>query len=135
MNESLKGKTNRLQQRNVRPRFIIPCCFGEDLAAWVKQELLRLPGFDFSLSEGIQGDYGWGLWASRGKDRFWIALSCVGNIPQEALAQWVVTVIDDPGVKLTKHLFHKPDRQALGHLLECVRQALEASNTIRSIKA
>src|SRR5437879_4272639 len=65
------------------------------------------------LSEPIQEDYGWGLWASRGKDRFWVALSYVGDGPQEAPAQWVVSVTYDPGLNLAKRLFHKPDQQAL----------------------
>ena len=60
-----------------------PCCFGEDFAAWLKQKLSRLPEPGMELSQPIQEDYGWGLWASCGKDRFWIALSYVGDGPQE----------------------------------------------------
>src|SRR5439155_26908024 len=108
--------TDLFEHREVKPHFINPCCFGEDFAAWLKQELLRVPDLGIELSEPIQEDYGWGLWASRGKDRFWVALSYVGDGPQEAPAQWVVSVTYDPGLNLAKRLFHKPDQQALQQL-------------------
>src|SRR4051794_29932192 len=53
---------------------------------------------------------------SRGKDRFWIALSYARSGPQEAPAQWVVSINYDPGLNLAKRLFHKPDQQAPGQL-------------------
>jgi hypothetical protein len=92
----------------VKPHFINACCFGEDFAAWLRQELLRSQEFALELSEPIQEDYGWGLWASQGRDRFWIALSYVGDRPQEAPAQWVLSVNCDPGLNLLKWLFYKP---------------------------
>lgn len=60
------------------------------------------------FAEPIQGDYGWGIWASRAKDRFWIALSYVGDGPQEGPAQWVVSVTYDPGLNFAKHFLHTP---------------------------
>ncbi len=106
-------ETDLFEHREVKPHFINPCCFGEDFAAWLKQELSRFPELGIKLSQPIQEDYGWGLWASHGKDRFWIALSYVGKGPQEAPAQWVISVTYDPGLNLAKRLFHKPDRQTL----------------------
>jgi len=65
-------ESDAFEHREVKPHFINPCCFGEDIAAWLKKELLRHKDLGFELSEIIQEDYGWGFWASRAKDRFWI---------------------------------------------------------------
>lgn len=109
-----------------------PCCFGEDFATWLKHELGRFTDLRFELSEPIQEDYGWGFWAKRSKDRFWVALSYVGDGPQEAPAQWVVSVVRDQSIK---NIFHKPDSQALEELRARVREILASNPTIKTVKA
>src|ERR1700741_3571015 len=124
----MKGRiiieTDLFEPREVKPHFINPCCFGEDFAAWLKQELSRFPELRVELSDPIQEDYGWGLWATRGKSRFWAALSYVGDGPQEEPAQWAISVTDDRGLNPLKRLFDKPDRRRLKRLQDRVRQIL-----------
>jgi hypothetical protein len=135
----MKGRiiieTDLFEHREVKPHFINPCCFGEDFAAWLKQELSRFPELGVELSDPIQEDYGWGLWASRGKDRFWIALSYTGGGPQETPVQWVVSVAYDPGPNLLKLLFHKPDLQVMEQIQDRVRQILASNSAIKMIEA
>jgi hypothetical protein len=126
-------ETDLFEHREVKAGFINRCCFGEDFAVWLKHELLRFPELGVELSEPIQEDYGWGLWASHGKERFWIALSYAGDGPQEAPAQWVVSVTPDSGLNLVKRLFHNPDQQALARLRERVRQVLASNAAIRTL--
>ena len=92
MDDSIAIKTDLFEHREMKPNFINPCCFGEDFARWLAQKLAFLGEVGFAFSEPIQEDYGWGLWASRGQDRFWIGLSYVGDGPQEDPAEWVVSV-------------------------------------------
>jgi len=132
---SIMVETDLFEHREVKPHFINPCCFGEDFAAWLKRELLQSPDLDVELSEPIQEDYGRGFWATRGKDRFWVALSYVGDGPQETPAQWVVSVTNDPGLNLAKRLFHKPDQQALGQLRDHIRQILASNGAIKMVSA
>lgn len=129
-------ETDMFEHREVKPHFINPCCFGEDFAAWLKRELLRFPDFAFELSEPMQEDYGWGLWAwwRKREDRFWIALSYVGDGPQEPPAHWIVSVTNDPGFNIVKRLFHKPDHKALQQLREHVRHVLKSNNAIKTIE-
>lgn len=122
-------ETDLFEHQQVKPHFINPCCFGEDFVAWLRRELSHR--FQYELSEPIQEDYGWGLWASRGKDRFWVALSYVGDGPQKAPAQWVISATNDPGLNLAKRLLHKPDRQSLQQLRERIRQVLESNEAIK----
>jgi hypothetical protein len=79
MNESITVETDVFEHREVKPHFINPCCFGEDFAAWLKQELSRSSEPGVKISDLLQEDYGWGLWVSLAKDRFWIALSYIGD--------------------------------------------------------
>lgn len=129
--ESLTVETDLFEHREVRPHFINPCCFGEDFARWLRQQVADLAAAGFELSEPIQEDYGWGFWATRGPDPFWIALSFFGDGPTEEPAQWVVSVAYDPGLNLLKRLFHRPDVQALARLRTRVRQVLRSTPGIR----
>lgn len=133
MVDPITVETDLFEHREVKPHFINPCCFGEDFAVWMRHELSRSPDSDFALSHPIQDDYGWGLWGSRGKDRFWIALSYVGDGPQEGPAQWGISVNYEPGLNLVKRLFHKPDLEALERLRSRVRQVLMSNDAIKMI--
>lgn len=126
-------ETEMFNHREVKPHFINPCCFGEDFAAWLKNQLTALGDSGFKLSEVIQEDYGWGFWAWRQKDSFWVAISYVGDGPQETPAQWVISVNYDPGLNIIKRLLHKPDRQALQELRDRVRQAVMSNAAIRTV--
>jgi hypothetical protein len=132
---SIMVETDLFEHREVKPDFINPNCFGEDFAGWLRQELSRFPDLGIELSRPIQEDYGWGFWASHGKDRFWVALSYAGDGLQEALAQWVISAVYDPGLNLAKRLFHKPDQQALGQLRARIRQVLASNSAIKMVSA
>jgi hypothetical protein len=133
MSDSITIETDVFEHREVKPHFINPCCFGEDFATWLKQEFSRVGDSSFSLSKSFQEDYGWGFWASRGKDRFWVALSYVGNGPQEGPVQWVISVVYDPS-SLFKRLFQHPDSRTLEQLRDRVRQILASNIAIRIVE-
>jgi hypothetical protein len=129
--DSLSIETDLFEHREVKPHFINPCCFGEDFAAWLLGRLAGLKSAGFAFSEPIQEDYGWGFSASRGRDRYWIALSYCGDGPTEEPAEWVVSVGLEPGLSLFKRLFHKPDATALAQLRGRVWEALRTTPGIR----
>ena len=129
--ESMNVETDLFEHREVKPHFINPCCFGEDFAKWLRHQLEDLASQSFELSEPVQEDYGWGFWATRGPDPFWIALSYCGDGPTEEPAEWVVSVSYDPGLSLLKRLFHKPDVEALARLRNRVWQVLGSTPGIR----
>lgn len=124
-------ETDLFEHREVKPHFINPCCFGEDFAIWLKEHISSLTGLGFSFSEEIQEDYDWGFWARKNKDSFWVALSYVGNGPQEPPAQWVISIAYDPGWNVIKRLFHKPDAKVLEDLRSKVNEAVTSNPAIR----
>lgn len=129
--DSIHVETDLFDHRVVKPHFINPCCFGEDFARWLRDRLASLREEGFELSEPIQEDYGWGLWATRGRDTFWIALSFCGDGPSEAPAEWVVSLGYDPGLNLLKRLFHKADTAALDRVRARVWEVLRTAPGMR----
>jgi hypothetical protein len=133
MDDTITVETDLFEHRELKPHFINPCCFGEDFAAWLKDQLSPLANSGFDLPKLIQEDYGWGCWARHGKGSHWVALSYLGDGPQESPAQWVISVNYDPGFNPIKRLFHKPDRQASQNLRARVRQAVTSNPAIRIV--
>jgi hypothetical protein len=85
------------------------------------------------LSEPIQEDYGWGIWVTRGKDRFWVALSYVGGGPQEAPAQWIISLKYE--LNIAKRLFHKPDENVFEQLRDRIRRIIASNSEIKMIES
>ena len=130
MEASITVQTDLFEHREVKPHFINPCCFGEDFAAWLKQELAPLGDRGFELSDPIQEDYGWGLSVSRDKESFWIALAYVGDGPQEEPADWAVSVNYQAGLNPLKRLLHTPDRSAFDEVRDRVWNAIQSNPAI-----
>lgn len=135
MDDAITIETDMFEHREAKPHFINPCCFGEDFAVWLKREVSPLAGEGFTFSDPIQEDYGWGFWASHGKNAFWVAMSYAGDGPQEPPAQWVVSVSYDAGLNFIKRLFHKPDSRTFGQLRDHVWQSLKSNGAIKVIKS
>jgi len=134
LSDQITVVTDLFEHKEVKPHFINPCCFGEDFVAWLSAELAPLRGAGFELSEPIQEDYGWGLWARSGADPFWIALSCVADGPTDGPAEWVVSVAYDPGLNIIKRLFHKPDGQAFACLCDAIWHSIGSNPRIRVVE-
>jgi len=136
MHEALHFETARFEFREPKPHFINPCCFGEDVIAWLRPHLADLTAQGFEVDdEAIQEDYGWGLWVRRGKDAFWIAAGCATGDAEDTTAEWVVSVNWDPGLNLIRRLFHKPDPAAFAAIRDRVWAAIRAAPDARVLEA
>ena len=74
------------------------------------------PAATVRIQEWTAAYYGSGFGASHGEDRFWVAISYVGDGPQEPPAEWIISVNYGPGLNPIKRLLHKPDAAALAGL-------------------
>jgi hypothetical protein len=72
-------RTNRFNLSKVGEHFINPCCFGEDLAAWL-QGKLRRQGVE--VREPYQEDWGWELPVRSGQSTYYLCMS--GNADESA---------------------------------------------------
>jgi hypothetical protein len=133
MRDEIALETDLFEHRQVKAHFINPCCFGEDFASWLRDKLIDLTANGFLFAGPIQEDYGWGFWATHRNGRFWIALSYVGDGPQEGPAQWVCSINSSVGLNLTKRLFYKSHEQTFTTLRDQVWQVLRSSTEIKII--
>jgi hypothetical protein len=72
-------RTDRFNLSKIGKHFINPCCFGEDLAAWL-QGKLRESGVE--ICEPYQEDWGWELPVRRGAQGYYLCMS--GNTDESA---------------------------------------------------
>jgi hypothetical protein len=64
--------TSRFNLSKVGDHFINPCCFGEDLAAWLRVKLIERK---VEVPQLYQEDWGWELQANRGLDSYYLCVS------------------------------------------------------------
>ena len=65
-------RTARFNLSNVGEHFINPCCFGEDLAAWLRTKLIER---GCEARQPYQEDWGWELPATHRIDSYYLCLS------------------------------------------------------------
>ena len=64
--------TSRFNLSKVGAHFINPCCFGEDLAAWLQVKLTEL---GIETRQPYQEDWGWELPAKLPSDSYFLCMS------------------------------------------------------------
>src|SRR5438132_147920 len=84
-------KTNRFNLSKVGEHFINPCCFGEDLAAWLR---IKLVDKNIEVFEPYQEDWGWELPAKHGSDSYYLCMSgnSDGSSTNEDEGEWRIIV-------------------------------------------
>lgn len=84
-------ETDRFNLSDVKPHFINPCCFGEDLAAWLRD---RLAERGIVAHQPDQEDWGWYTGTSYRGIHYFIAIG--GNAdesrPGSNWGEWRVSV-------------------------------------------
>lgn len=69
---SIVFKTNRFNLSKVAAHFINPCCFGQDLAAWLRTKLTELR---IETCQPYQEDWGWDLPAKLPGGSYFLCMS------------------------------------------------------------
>lgn len=75
-------RTCRFNLSKVGEHFINPCCFGEDLAAWLRTKLTEK---GIETRQPYQEDWGWELPATRGSDSYYLCMS--GNSDESSTSK------------------------------------------------
>jgi hypothetical protein len=65
-------RSNYFNLSKVGEHFINPCCFGEDLATWLRS---KLAGKSIETAPPYQEDWGWELPAKTGRDSYYLCMS------------------------------------------------------------
>ena len=83
-------RSDRFNLSKVGEHFINPCCFGEDLAAWLRP---RLAAKNIETSTPYQEDWGWELPAKLGTDSYYLCMSGNADRPGTDEGEWRIMVV------------------------------------------
>lgn len=85
----IRFRSRRFNLSKVGPHFINPCCFGEDVAQWLRPKLAAM---QIETSEPYQEDWGWELPATCGDNSYYLCMS--GNADREGTdeGEWRIIV-------------------------------------------
>ena len=120
-------RSSLFENKEPKPHFINPLCFGEDLVSWLLRGLQVTP---FSLGESIQEDYGWGFWVERD---YWVAVGVMDDSVGVEDPQWVVAVDYDAGLNVWKRLFGKADSSLQLKICEAINLVLRDEPKVTEI--
>ena len=84
-------ETDRFNVSQVKEHFINPCCFGEDVAEWLREKLAEKGAVTGTPG---QEDWGWYLFVKQGSERYFVCVT--GFHKEEALnandGEWRIMV-------------------------------------------
>jgi hypothetical protein len=129
--DDLYLETDKFEHREVKEHFINACCFGEDFAAWLRDQIRDLSGDGYIIREPIQEDYGWGFWVEHDSRTFWVALSYAEEGPVQEPAHWVASVAWDAGLDLVQRFFRPPRRSQFEKLRDRIHGAIRSAPDIK----
>jgi hypothetical protein len=132
MNAShLLFKTNRFNLSKVGEHFINPCCFGEDLAAWLRIKLLERR---VEVGQAYQEDWGWELPAACGNDSYYLCMS--GNSDELSTDQnegeW--RIIIEKRRTIGQRLSGAGKITANDEMVKTIEQILTGEPTVREVR-
>ena len=131
MHHDLLFETNRFNLSEVKANFINPCCFGEDLATWLRSKLLEK---GVEVTEPDQEDWGWYIEANyRGS---WYFLGVGGNSGEAGAnknqGEWRVMV--EKRRSLREQLAGKDGMSKADEMMLAIREILTAEPDFKNVR-
>ncbi len=128
---SILFRTNRFNLSKVGAHFINPCCFGEDLAAWLRVELTSL---EIETREPYQEDWGWELPARLPGSSYFLCMS--GNSEESSIDKndGVWRIIVEKKRSVGQLLTGKGKITSDDDMVNTIERILRAEPTIREVQ-
>src|SRR6266566_5448778 len=123
-------KTNRFNLSKVGEHFINPCCFGEDLAAWLR---IKLVDKKIEVFEPYQEDWGWELPVKHGSDSYYLCMSgnADGSSTSKDEGEWRIIV--EKRRSIWQRLSGKGKIAADDRMARIIEEILSGEATIRGV--
>jgi hypothetical protein len=123
--------TNRFNLSEVKEYFINPCCFGEDLAAWLRGKLLER---GIPTIEPDQEDWGWYIESTYGGRAYFIGIG--GNADETSSdanrGEWRISV--EKHRSLRDKLTGKNPMSSDEPIIAVIREIVEAEPDFKNIR-
>jgi len=128
---SLLFQTNQFNLSRVGEHFINPCCFGEDLAAWLQ---VKLAALGVETKPPYQEDWGWELPASLPNDSYYLCMS--GNSRESPAdkddGEWRIIV--EKKRSIGQRLTGRGKITSSDDMIRMLEEILKAEPTIREVR-
>jgi hypothetical protein len=123
-------ETDRFNLSDVQEHFINPCCFGEDLATWLKGQLEK---HSYAVDVPGQEDWGWYLDVESEESRYLLAINGNSNEKEENvnMGEWMVFV--QKRRSLMETLTKKGKITDDDPLVLCIKSILSAQDGIANV--
>jgi hypothetical protein len=123
-------RAGRFNLSKVGAHFVNPCCFGEDLAAWLRDRL-REKGLE--TREPYQEDWGWELPVKNGEQSYFLCVSgnADGDPANRNEGEWRIIVEKERSIR--KRLTGKGKITSDEEMLVWLREILISDTSIRDI--
>jgi len=131
MNRDLLFETNRFNLSEAQEHFINPCCFGEDVAAWLRGKLIEK---GLKVIEPNQEDWGWYIEASyQGR---WYFVGIGGNADESGAdrnqGEW--RVMTEKCRSVWEKLTGKNRMSEADEMLALIQEILEAQPDFQNVR-
>src|ERR1051325_2731018 len=118
---SFELRTDRFNSTVRAPHFINDRCFGEDFAAWLREQLIKR---DACASQPIQEDFGWVLLVPRAGSTFTLAIGIADESIGETPALWLVTIAYERAINSVRSWFRPVPHNHLAELARNLEEIL-----------
>src|SRR5215469_4162549 len=120
-------RTSRFNLSKVGEHFINPCCFGEDLAAWLRVKLVEK---GVEARQSYQEDRGWELPTTHGSDSYYLCMSGNSDEPSANQDEGEWRIIVEKKRSLGRRLRGKGKIAANDKMTQMIEEILCAEPTI-----
>lgn len=121
-------RSSRFNLLKTGEHFINPCCFGEDLAAWLRSKLAEK---NIETAVPYQEDWGWELPATYGRDSYYVCMS--GNADNSGSYDGEWRIIAEKRRSIWERLTGKGKIAADDALVTLIEQILSNETGIRNV--
>lgn len=132
MHHDLLFETNRFNLSEVKEHFINPCCFGEDLATWLRGKLLER---GIEVTEPGQEDWGWYVEAKN--EGSWYFVGIGGNADESGgvknQGEWRIMVEKHRSV--WEKVTGTNEASEAGELMTVIRNILEMEPDFKDVRS
>jgi hypothetical protein len=131
MRNDLLFETDRFNLSEVKSNFINPCCFGEDLAVWLRARLLER---GYEVIEPGQEDWGWYIEAEIAGVRYFIGIGGNADESSEKSDQGEWRIMVESPRSFWEKLKRKNKESHTADMVSVIQDLIKAETDFRNLR-